>query len=123
MGPGGGAIADAVSKSTSIQMLDISFNSICGNGKIELPKDEEEEKEKDKPKNKKISKKLANNDLEGVGAAGMFYEEYAERWSKMFRTNKSLIHVDMSHNHIKELDCEIIAEGLKSNHNVLGLHF
>ena len=53
MGPGGGAIADAVSKSTSIQMLDISFNSICGNGKIELPKDEEEEKEKDKPKNKK----------------------------------------------------------------------
>ena len=45
MGPGGGAIADAVSKSTSIPMLDISFNSICGNGKIELPKDEEEEKD------------------------------------------------------------------------------
>ena len=106
-------------------MLDISFNSICGNGKIEPPKKEEEEKEKDKDKpKKKKPKKLTNTDLAEVGgAAGMFYEEYAERWSKMFRTNKSLIHVDMSHNHIKEIDCEIIAEGLKSNHNVLGLHF
>lgn len=108
-------------------MLDISFNSICGNGKLEPPKEEDEEndkkKEKDKPK-KKINKKLTNSDLAVVGgAAGMFYEEYAERWSKMFRINKSLVHVDMSHNHIKEIDCEIIGEGLKSNHNILGLHF
>ena len=115
MGPGGVAIADAISKSTSIRMLDISFNSICGNGKNELPKDDDEQNKK---VNKKVNTKVFNNDL-----AGFFYEEYSEHWAKMFKINKSLVHVDMSHNHIKEIDCEIIAEGLKSNHNVLGLHF
>ena len=73
MGPGGGTIADAISKSKSIRMLDISFNSICGNGKNELPKDENEPVKK---VNKKVSTKVANSDL-----AGIFYEEYAERWA------------------------------------------
>jgi len=41
----------------------------------------------------------------------------------MFAKNKSLQHVDLSHNKIKVIDCEIIAEGLKSNHSILGLHF
>ena len=73
MGPGGGTIADAISKSKSIRMLDISFNSICGNGKNELPKDENELVKK---VNKKVSTKVANS-----GLAGIFYEEYAERWA------------------------------------------
>lgn len=105
MGPGGVAIADAISKSTSIRMLDISFNSICGNGKTELPKDEDD-------LNKKVNKKVRIN-VSNSNLAAFFYEEYAEHWAKMFSMNKSLVHVDLSHNHIKEIDCEIIAEGLK----------
>ena len=35
----------------------------------------------------------------------------------------SLIHVDLSHNHIQMDDVEIIAEGLKINHSILGFHF
>ena len=29
----------------------------------------------------------------------------------------------MSHNHIPMTDVEIIADGLKDNHNILGIHF
>ena len=121
MGPSATAIAEAIAKSNSIKMLDLSFNSICGNGKVELPMDEEDEK--DKKDKKKPNKKKANDDLAKVGVAGAFYEEYAEKWAKMFRVNKSLVHVDLSHNHIKAIDCEIMADGLKANHNILGLHF
>lgn len=40
----------------------------------------------------------------------------------MFKENKSLIHLDLSHNNIKKEDCEVMAEGLKENHTVLGFH-
>jgi Leucine-rich repeat (LRR) protein len=73
----------------------------------------------------KSMKKKTNKDLAGLlgTTAGGFYEEYAEKWSRMFQKNRSLVHVDLSHNKIREIDCEIIAEGLKGNHVVLGLHF
>ena len=117
MGNGAGAIADAIAGSTSIQLLDLSFNSICANGKVQQIPDEADEKAK-KPEKKK---KALNADLKGV--AGAFYEDYAEKWNRMFTKNKSLLHVDLSHNKIKATDCEIIAEGLRPNHSILGLHF
>lgn len=40
----------------------------------------------------------------------------------MFRENKSLIHLDISHNNFKRGDCDLIEEGLKDNHTLLGLH-
>ena len=54
MGNGGGAIADAIAGSTSMQLLDMSFNSICGNGKVQqLPEETEDKKEAKKPEKKK----------------------------------------------------------------------
>jgi hypothetical protein len=47
---------------------------------------------------------------------------FAEFWRDAFRENKSLIHVDLSHNNIPKLDVEIIADGLKDNHSIYGLH-
>ena len=48
---------------------------------------------------------------------------FAEFWRDAFRENKSLIHLDMSHNNMPFIDCEIIADGLKDNHSIYGLHW
>jgi hypothetical protein len=50
-------------------------------------------------------------------------ETYAEAWSTAFAKNRSLLHLDLSYNLIKEDDCRIMAEGLMKNHHILGLHF
>lgn len=41
----------------------------------------------------------------------------------MFKQNKTLIHADFSHCGFTYNECEIINEGLKHNHTLLGLHF
>lgn len=33
------------------------------------------------------------------------------------------MHIDLSHNNMAKIDVEILAEGLKENHNILGVHF
>lgn len=48
---------------------------------------------------------------------------YAEVWRDAFKENKSLVHVDISHNRMTKVDVEIIAEGLKENHSIFGIHF
>lgn len=40
----------------------------------------------------------------------------------MFSKNKSLIHVDLSHNGLTDPELDVISEGLKFNHTILGLH-
>ena len=52
-----------------------------------------------------------------------FAVKFGEDWKEAFAANKSLIHVDLSNNKIDLDDCEIIAEGLKINHSILGIHF
>jgi hypothetical protein len=47
---------------------------------------------------------------------------FSEAWRDALKENKSLIHVDISHNTMSKIDVEIIAEGLKENHNILGIH-
>ena len=46
----------------------------------------------------------------------------AEIISKCVKQNTVLAHLDISYNSITEEDAAIIAEGLKSNHTILGLH-
>lgn len=73
---------------------------------------EEAKKQKNKP-NASKPKKEDNT----------FTVKFGEAWRDAFSTNKSLIHVDISNNKIELNDCEIISEGLKQNHSILGLHF
>lgn len=47
---------------------------------------------------------------------------FSEAWRDALRENKSLVHVDISHNKMSKIDVEIIAEGLKENHSILGIH-
>ena len=83
--------------------------------------DQEEEKKKKKEKEKKKKKPMPGIQFEegtkppAKGFAELFARGFSETWSEAFATNKSLLHVDMSHNHLNKDDVEIIAEGLKDN--------
>ena len=58
-----------------------------------------------------------------VTSKQQFKTSFANNWSEAFAQNKSLIHVDISNNKIGETDVETIAEGLKENHTIFGIHF
>ena len=125
MGFGSGELAEAIGKSKSLQVLDISFNAICSFGlykkKIELTEEEEkakleEEKKKDAKNKKKPKVSLEEKKQpEGKSFADLFAKGFSEPWSQAFAKNQSLLHIDLSHNHIETTDVEIIAEGLKKN--------
>lgn len=125
MGYGGVEIAEAIGVSKSLQVLDMSFNAICGSGKVkkkeEMTEEEakKEEEKKDKKKKKKPQKKTIQFE-EGTkpaakGFAELFARGFSEPWSEAFAANKSLLHVDLSNNHLEKTDVEIMAEGLKEN--------
>ena len=77
---------------------------------MEIKEEEEAKLRKDNNKVKKVKK-------------DDFAKGFSEPWAAAFKLNKSLLHVDMSYNNIEADDVEIIAEGLKSNHSILGIHF
>ena len=41
---------------------------------------------------------------------------------KMFSLNRTLIHMDLSHNNLSRDDCQAMQQGFKLNHTLLGLH-
>ena len=49
-------------------------------------------------------------------------ESSAPEIATAFSTNKTLKHIDLSYNRFSTKECEEIAEGLKSNHHLLGIH-
>jgi hypothetical protein len=46
----------------------------------------------------------------------------ATSWKKAFFENKTLIHVDISHNNFKKYEVFTIGEGLENNHSIMGIH-
>jgi hypothetical protein len=48
--------------------------------------------------------------------------EAAWRWRKAVQRNRSLLHLDISHNGFTKVDMETIGDGLRENHTLLGLH-
>lgn len=46
----------------------------------------------------------------------------AEAWSGAFLENRSLLHLDLSHNGFDARELEIMKGGLEDNHILLGLH-
>ena len=109
LGFGGDEIAEAVGQSKSLQVLDISWNSICSSGRM---KKNEKVKEEEKTQ---VGKKKQQPPKANKSFADLFARGFAESWSLAFAANNSLLHVDMSHNSLEQTDVEIIAEGLKEN--------
>jgi hypothetical protein len=48
---------------------------------------------------------------------------WSDLWRDMLKDNESLLHVDFSQNNLNVEDIVQFAEGLKSNHTLLGIHF
>jgi Ran GTPase-activating protein (RanGAP) involved in mRNA processing and transport len=46
----------------------------------------------------------------------------AVEWAAVLVMNESLTHLDFSHNAFDQLDCELLAEGVLNNRNLIGLH-
>ena len=127
LGFGGNEVAEAVGQSKSLQVFDISWNSICSTGltkkKEEMTEEEKKKQEEEKEANKKKRKPAPKASVqfgEGTkpaakGFAELFARGFGEAWADAFASNKSLLHVDMSHNHLEQNDVEIIAEGLRDN--------
>jgi len=90
---GGNMLAQSLRTNKFLEVFDISFNSI-GAGVVTAD----------------IEKSMNVKDT------------VAKLWSDCFRFNQSLIHVDISHNNLRQLELETIAEGLRANHVILGLH-
>lgn len=99
-------IFEALQNNECLKVLDLSFNpigsmnaktfSIMSNLKQPLPDDEFIKKE---PK-----------------------LEYLLALKQMFIQNTSLIHCDFSHCGLSKYECEVMNEGLKKNHTILGIH-
>lgn len=47
---------------------------------------------------------------------------FAECWKEFFLQNSSIVHLDFSNNDFSAPEIEIMAEGLKENHSIMGLH-
>jgi len=110
MGFGGTEIAEAVKNSKSLQVLDVSFNSLCSNGrakkKEEMTEEEKTKKEEEKAQKKKPKKSATVQFGKGTkpaakGFADLFARGFGESWCEAFSQNKSLLHVDLSHNHLE----------------------
>jgi len=46
----------------------------------------------------------------------------AEAWGACFQNNKTLLHLDISHNGFDSEEVKILAEGLLENQTILGVH-
>ena len=93
LGKGGYDLARILTDNSILEVLDVSFNSICGG--------------------------ITTND---EVKATQLRDMYAKAWSECFKKNTALIHVDISHNNLRTIEIEIIADGLKHNHSILGIH-
>jgi Ran GTPase-activating protein (RanGAP) involved in mRNA processing and transport len=90
---GGIKLAESIRNNQFLEVFDISYNSIGGG--IDK-RDEKKAKE--------------------------MREKCSKAWSDCFKFNQTLIHVDISHNHLRKAEVEVIGLGLKYNHNILGIH-
>ena len=107
------AIWEAIENNTMLKTLELSFNPIG---------------EENAPKRKIESfKSLAELHMEINMISGYQTKtkkvRVCEKFSNMFRHNKTLIHADLSHWGFTRNECKIMNEGLKHNHILLGLHF
>lgn len=51
-----------------------------------------------------------------------YQQSFANQWKQCFEQNQTLLHVDISHNGFTNNEIDIMADGLKSNHTILGIH-
>ena len=145
-------IIRSLKKHTELRVLDLSWNSIGNNllqggmhndkpretkklEKIEK-KDSKDAKKEGKNENQKEEVKVTNKDifdfiLHSFKKPGLIpisnnpkgISEFAKELGEYFKEEGvDLIHLDISHNNINQIDSAYISEEVKSNHTILGIH-
>ena len=99
-------IFEALQVNQSVKTLDISFNPIGTMNRKNL----------NVFTTSKISIEPGNDSKIEIT------EDYLLALKEMFIQNKTLIHCDFSHCGLSLYECEIMNEGLKKNHTILGIH-
>ncbi|CAI2387670.1 unnamed protein product [Moneuplotes crassus] len=110
---GAAAICDALKANNSLKVLELSFNPIGGGFRADT---EFEKLTELYGEESEINENNANTSLPQKSW------NVSEHFRDMFKTNKTLIHLDLSYCCFSLLECQIMHEGLKENHTILGLH-
>lgn len=105
-----GGLAEMLKYNQTLKYLDLHWNTLGNGGAIE------------------VFEGLAQND--GLEHLDLSWNNLgrndglatAKAIARTMGMNQFLKHLDLSHNYIKEKECEVIGEGLKDNHHILGLH-
>eukprot|EP00347_Sterkiella_histriomuscorum_P017828 403347825 len=117
---GASIISKSLLVNDCLQIWDASFNSFGSqtvqtnqnNKQSSMPNsDQQISKEQQQIQNDKVTK-MMNFSKVKVGS------DFCE----MFKLNKTLIHLDLSHNNFNKTDCLSMELGLRENHSLLGLH-
>eukprot|EP00347_Sterkiella_histriomuscorum_P006493 403352557 len=103
----GRKIASTLKNNQQIKIIDLSFNSLGTDDNLYnyLMKKQNDESSEEPLLKSQVLKKLS-----------------AMQFQKCFQQNKTLIHIDLSHNNFGYQECKILNEGLKVNQNILGIH-
>ena len=104
------ALVELLKYNSTLKYLDLHWNSLGIGGCVELMKG------------------LAGND--GLVHIDLSYNSLGRRdglvtakaLADMFSVNQFLQHVDISNNYLSAKECEVIGEGLKDNHTIVGIH-
>lgn len=107
---GANAIARMLKNNNCLSVLLLHWNYIKGQGGIDLADA------------LSVNEKLLVFDCSFNSFGSSEKNQSAKSWKNMLMENKTLVHIDLSHNGFKLQDCTIIAEGLKQNHTILGIH-
>jgi hypothetical protein len=126
-GKGSQAMAKAIKYSHTLLVFDASFNNFGSSSlskkiikkaePLHAAKIEVEQGSQDK--NDKL-----NDSLEGEDDSE--FENYTQssmKWSQTIRKNNVILHLDLSYNNFRKADIIHINEGLRRNHNIMGIHF
>ena len=72
-----------------------------------------------------VNTKLRVLDLSwnSCGSGGVTPTEVGTVWGNSLAENKTLLHLDLSFNKIKYADTQVLADKIKKNHTIYGLHY
>eukprot|EP00746_Dinoflagellata_sp_MGD_P149240 gnl/MRDRNA2_/MRDRNA2_81299_c1_seq1.p1 gnl/MRDRNA2_/MRDRNA2_81299_c1~~gnl/MRDRNA2_/MRDRNA2_81299_c1_seq1.p1 ORF type:complete len:1465 (+),score=308.52 gnl/MRDRNA2_/MRDRNA2_81299_c1_seq1:52-4446(+) len=118
----GKALGDFISTSISLSVLDLHWNYFRGAGGLALITGIYENG--NDPNTKMTRLNLAWNRLGAPIKSGNdnFSELSAKMMASVFQCSKALFHLDLSYNGFASAECKILAEGLRTNHTLFGIH-
>ncbi len=67
--------------------------------------------------------KILDLSWNGIGTGGANATEVGNTWGNALLENKTLQHLDLSMNKIRKKDTEKLADKLKFNHTLYGIHY